>query len=64
MVIVITTTEVILYATTKPTMMIITTTTALLQKLNIRPFSYGLVIDCVFDNGSIFRFIVVIIEIY
>jgi large subunit ribosomal protein LP0 len=27
---------------------------ALLQKLNIRPFSYGLAIDCVFDTGSIF----------
>jgi len=27
---------------------------ALLQKLNIKPFSYGLVIDCVFDHGSIF----------
>jgi len=27
---------------------------ALLQKLNIRPFSYGLAIDCVFDRGSIF----------
>jgi len=27
---------------------------ALLSKLNIKPFSYGLVIDCVFDNGSIF----------
>jgi len=27
---------------------------ALLQKLNIRPFSYGLAIDCVFDQGSIF----------
>jgi len=27
---------------------------ALLQKLNIRPFSYGLSIDCVFDHGSIF----------
>jgi len=27
---------------------------ALLTKLNIRPFSYGLVIDCVFDHGSIF----------
>jgi len=27
---------------------------ALLQKLNIRPFSYGLIIDCVFDTGSIF----------
>jgi len=27
---------------------------ALLTKLNIRPFSYGLAIDCVFDQGSIF----------
>ncbi|CAN0389825.1 unnamed protein product, partial [Laminaria digitata] len=27
---------------------------ALLQKLNIRPFTYGLVIDCVYDNGSVF----------
>jgi len=27
---------------------------ALLQKLNIRPFSYGLAIDVVFDAGSIF----------
>jgi large subunit ribosomal protein LP0 len=27
---------------------------ALLTKLNIKPFSYGLVIDCVFDHGSIF----------
>jgi len=27
---------------------------ALLQKLNIKPFSYGLSIDCVFDHGSIF----------
>jgi len=27
---------------------------ALLQKLNIRPFSYGLAIDCIFDNGSQF----------
>jgi len=27
---------------------------ALLQKLSIRPFSYGLAIDCVFDRGSIF----------
>lgn len=27
---------------------------ALLTKLNIRPFSYGLVINSVFDNGSIF----------
>jgi len=27
---------------------------ALLTKLNIRPFSYGLAIDCVFDCGSMF----------
>jgi len=27
---------------------------ALLQKLNIRPFSYGLVIQTVYDNGSLF----------
>jgi len=27
---------------------------ALLQKLNIKPFSYGLKIECVYDNGSIF----------
>lgn len=27
---------------------------ALLSKLNIKPFSYGLQIDCVFDHGSIF----------
>ena len=27
---------------------------ALLLKLNIKPFSYGLVIDCVYDSGSIF----------
>jgi len=27
---------------------------ALLLKLNIRPFSYGLIIDCVYDSGSIF----------
>jgi len=27
---------------------------ALLNKLNIRPFSYGLSIDCVFDSGSVF----------
>jgi len=26
----------------------------LLQKLNIKPFSYGLTIDCVFDHGTIF----------
>lgn len=27
---------------------------ALLSKLNIKPFSYGLAIDAVFDNGSVF----------
>lgn len=27
---------------------------ALLQKLDIKPFSYGLVIEQVYDNGSIF----------
>lgn len=27
---------------------------ALLQKLSIRPFTYGLVIECVYDNGSVF----------
>jgi len=27
---------------------------ALLSKLNIKPFSYGLAIDCVIDNGSVF----------
>jgi len=27
---------------------------ALLSKLNIKPFSYGLAIDCIFDNGSQF----------
>jgi len=27
---------------------------ALLQKLDIRPFSYGLVIDSIYDNGSMF----------
>jgi len=27
---------------------------ALLKKLNIRPFSYGMVIDQVYDNGSVF----------
>ncbi len=26
---------------------------ALLQKLNIKPFSYGLIIDCVYDSGSL-----------
>jgi large subunit ribosomal protein LP0 len=27
---------------------------SLLKKLNIRPFSYGLTIDCIWDNGSVF----------
>lgn len=27
---------------------------ALLQKLNIRPFSYGLIISSIYDNGSVF----------
>ncbi|CAN0402406.1 unnamed protein product, partial [Ectocarpus sp. 12 AP-2014] len=27
---------------------------ALLQKLSIRPFTYGLMIDCIYDNGSVF----------
>ena len=27
---------------------------SLLKKLNIRPFSYGLTIDCLWDNGSVF----------
>lgn len=27
---------------------------ALLQKLSIRPFTYGLVIDCIYDNGAVF----------
>jgi len=27
---------------------------ALLTKLNIRPFSYGLAIDCIYDSGAIF----------
>lgn len=27
---------------------------ALLQKLNIRPFTYGLMVDCIYDNGSVF----------
>lgn len=27
---------------------------ALLQKLDIRPFTYGLVVTCVYDNGSLF----------
>jgi large subunit ribosomal protein LP0 len=35
---------------------------ALLNKLNIRPFSYGLVIDSVYDNGSIFSAAVLSID--
>jgi len=35
---------------------------ALLQKLNIKPFSYGLAIDCVFDRGSIFSVAVLDID--
>ncbi|KAJ1395380.1 ribosomal protein L10-domain-containing protein [Ochromonadaceae sp. CCMP2298] len=35
---------------------------ALLTKLNIRPFSYGLTIDCVFDHGSIFSVAVLSID--
>lgn len=35
---------------------------SLLQKLNIKPFSYGLVIDNVFDNGSIFSVAVLDID--
>ena len=35
---------------------------ALLTKLNIRPFSYGLSIDCVFDHGSIFSVAVLDID--
>jgi len=35
---------------------------ALLQKLSIKPFSYGLVIDCVFDHGSIFSVAVLDID--
>lgn len=35
---------------------------ALLTKLNIRPFSYGLGIDCVFDHGSIFSVAVLDID--
>jgi len=34
----------------------------LLQKLNIRPFSYGLSIDCVFDHGSMFSVAVLDID--
>jgi len=35
---------------------------SLLTKLNIRPFSYGLAIDCVFDRGSIFSVAVLDID--
>lgn len=35
---------------------------ALLTKLSIRPFSYGLSIDCVFDHGSIFSVAVLDID--
>jgi len=35
---------------------------ALLKKLNIKPFSYGLVIDKVYDNGSIFGMEVLAID--
>jgi len=35
---------------------------ALLQKLNIRPFSYGLSIDCVYDHGSMFSVAVLDID--
>jgi len=35
---------------------------ALLQKLSIKPFSYGLAIDCVFDRGSIFSVAVLDID--
>jgi large subunit ribosomal protein LP0 len=35
---------------------------ALLNKLDIRPFSYGLVIDSVYDNGSIFSAAVLSID--
>jgi len=35
---------------------------ALLQKLSIKPFSYGLAIDCVFDNGSMFSVAVLDID--
>ena len=34
----------------------------LLTKLNIRPFSYGLGIDCIFDNGSMFSVAVLDID--
>jgi large subunit ribosomal protein LP0 len=37
---------------------------ALLTKLNIRPFSYGLGIDCIFDNGSQFSTAVLDIDDY
>lgn len=35
---------------------------ALLSKLNIKPFSYGLAIDCVFDHGSMFSVAVLDID--
>jgi len=35
---------------------------SLLSKLNIKPFSYGLAIDCVFDRGSIFSVAVLDID--
>mmetsp|Transcript_25444 Transcript_25444/g.42432 ORF Transcript_25444/g.42432 Transcript_25444/m.42432 type:complete len:326 (-) Transcript_25444:237-1214(-) len=35
---------------------------SLLSKLNIRPFSYGLTIDCVIDHGSIFSVAVLDID--
>ncbi|RYH04926.1 50S ribosomal protein L10, partial [archaeon] len=35
---------------------------ALLSKLNIKPFSYGLKIDCVFDHGAIFSVAVLDID--
>jgi len=35
---------------------------SLLQKLSIKPFSYGLAIDCVFDRGSIFSVAVLDID--
>jgi len=35
---------------------------SLLTKLNIKPFSYGLAIDCVFDRGSIFSVAVLDID--
>lgn len=37
---------------------------ALLNKLNIRPFSYGLVINTIFDNGALFSVAVLDIDQY